>query len=148
MFIISVYIRASDNAPYSQPRIQLNPSNGDVYITRFRLKEQMSRGNMDEELGWFGTTNTVLDGLAIDRNSREKVLKKIGSQIYEMECRLNNLNTSPISYMTRIEARARRTWIRTVYRQQLANNGLTEEFIMHIVEPVMAKLWSRMIEVI
>lgn len=144
MFIISVYIRASDNAPYSQPRIQLNPSNGDVYITRFRLKEQMSRGNMDEELGWFGTTNTVLDGLGIDQNSRNKVLKKIGFQIYEMECRLNNLDISPIRCMTPIEARARRTWVGTVYRQQLTNNGLNEEFILYIVEPVMDKLWSRM----
>ena len=144
MFIITISVRASDTALYSPPQITVQ--NEHVYITRNKLREQMTRGDMDQELLWFATIHAVLNGLAIDVDTQNKVLKTIGAQIYELECHLTN--TGPVRDMTPDQARTRRIWVAVTYRRRLIDNGLPVGLTFPIIEPAMERLINRMNELV
>lgn len=138
MRIITETVRTDDTVPYSVPEITIKGETGNEYVHIFinKLPDQMTRLTMNLLLTWFATIFTILNGLGVDQETREKILEKIGSKIYEAECNMTGGNI-PISQMTLGNARNYKYWIERVYSHTLSRHGLPDELIDYIIlEPL------------
>lgn len=98
-----------------------------VLITRTMCK-LMTSADMEKELRWFATIETVLNNLGtLDDDTHDKIIKIIGHHICETEFRLRNV--TPIHEMTLQDARTRIEWIDRTYPVTLREAGLSDELI-------------------